>query len=152
MEELHIIETKPEKVCNTFRCDEMLREIYDGNYLLLPNFVHSLISFLYEDIPDSDDPRVLGSHIASRGMYVLQRAHELGNEQKEVEQTKNLTSIITRDIAFFCLGFCTRSRFYLSSFCIFFTIKKMCDEYTFKYDKIIDYCIIVLLSYIWYTQ
>lgn len=64
-------------------CIQVLEKIYDGDYHLLPVFAQSFITFLYSDMPQSDDPRVFAHHIATKGAYVLGRAVEFSKAEEE---------------------------------------------------------------------
>lgn len=72
----------------TAECFELLDKIYRGNYLALPTFAQSLVTYLYTDMPDTDDPRILAQHVATKGMHVLEKVHHMGVVAEEEEAAK----------------------------------------------------------------
>jgi hypothetical protein len=74
---------------NEGQCVELLKGVYEGKFWLMPLFAQYLVSFLYEDMPENDNPRVAAHHIATRGMYVLQKAYQLSESEDQKLQIQN---------------------------------------------------------------
>lgn len=156
-----IVIPTPKVIEETSDCEKLMEQVYDGNYFLLPLFAQSLISFLYEGMPVSENPRVLGHHIASRGMYILEKAHEMGTskKQKEIEhdsiqyiESQPYKIRILRDCTFMLCGAMIQADSYLRALCLLFVLYKYCDEYkliTKDYSQIIDFSFIVFAAYFW---
>jgi len=87
------IENKIEKINSTnivnekIPCVQIMDKVFKGDVWLLPFFAQSLISFLYEDMPQNTNPRVMAHHVATKGAYVLSEAMKMSKEQ-EVEEQK----------------------------------------------------------------
>ena len=158
----NIIIKKDDKIMKTttnVKCEELIEEIYKGNYLLLPMFAQYLISFLNEDMPESDDPRILGQHIATKGMYMMKKAHELGTKDNETDNVKNIEDnmiVLRRKIAhdiffmFFGVMVYTKSNSF-SLICILICCK-IFDHYKLLYQKntkMFDFIWIVTFAYQW---
>tara|TARA_B100000945_G_scaffold316957_1_gene318861 strand:+ start:1098 stop:1655 length:558 start_codon:yes stop_codon:yes gene_type:complete len=76
-------------------CVQVMEKVFHGQFWLLPLFAQSLISYIYEDIPQNENPRIIAHHISTRGMYVLQKAMQLDNSEnknKFVEQQNEDTN------------------------------------------------------------
>lgn len=140
-------------------CEQLMERIYDGNYLLVPHFAQTLISYLYEDMPASDNPRVLCHHIATRGMNIMGKAHKLGELKKEEEEEKKLqleykSSIVQftylRDICFLCCGVLWAFKYYNTFTLLLYFIYKTCKEYRItKHAQMIDFIFIIVFAYNW---
>ena len=63
-------------------CIDLMEKVYHGEFWLLPHFAQSLVTFLYSDAPKTDDPRVVVHHIATRGILVLQKVHEISEKER----------------------------------------------------------------------
>ena len=139
-------------------CEALMQQIYEGNYFLLPVFAQSLISFLYEGMPASDNPRVFGHHIATRGMHILQRAHEMGMTQEHNANSKSSIEAlpykgrILRDCVFISCGVAIQAGLYTRALIVLFLSYKFCDEYrliTKNYNQLIDFIFILFVAYFW---
>lgn len=147
------------KTSTSAKCEELIEEIYRGNYLLLPMFAQNLISFLNEDMPVSDDPRVLAHHIATQGMYMLKKAHELGTKDNETPNIGNnedniiiCTQNIARDIFFMFFGVMVYTKSNSFSLICILICCKMFDHYKLLYKKntkMFDFIWIVTFAYQW---
>ena len=91
---------------------------------------NSLISFLYEDMPQNQDPRVMAHHIATRGAYVLSEAMKMSKQEENQEEIKKIElrknqedPILTIGISFAC-GHLFHSAEYVKCF--------LCAAYIFK--------------------
>ena len=139
-------------------CEQLMERIYDGNYTLVPYFAQKLISYLYEEMPVSDNPRVLCHHIATRGMNIMGKAHKLGEIQKQKEeklQIENKSNMVQytylRDICFLCNGVLLSYQYYNTFILFSYCIYKMCKEYRVsKHAQTIDFVFIIILAYNWY--
>lgn len=81
--------------------ESLLEQIFDGNCLVFPEFVHCL--FQYLAINNDDDTQEAARSVAVRGMYVVQRAQSICKKKEAEEQEKNQMPPLWRDaIAFFC--------------------------------------------------
>ena len=76
-------------------CIKSMQGIYNGKIWMMPLFAQQLVSYLYEDMPVSDNPRVAAHHLATRGMFVMQKAYQLSdkttlqmNETTENDESK----------------------------------------------------------------
>lgn len=70
-------------------CVDLMKGLYSGKFWLLPMFAQQLVSYLHEDMPISDNPRVAAHHIATRGMFVLQKAYQLSDNAQTLTTTEN---------------------------------------------------------------
>lgn len=131
-------------------CEALLKEIYDGNYFALPLFAQSLITFLYEGIPDSDNPRIAAEHIAKKGMYLLQKNHELNDNTEKMQYKKYEFKRISRDCFFVILGTAAQRYHYLWSISLVFICLKVFDDYkVHQYRQLFDFAFIIGIAYAW---
>jgi hypothetical protein len=68
---------------NEHECIKSMQAIYNGKIWMMPLFAQQLVSYLYEDMPVSDNPRVAAHHLATRGMFVMQKAYQLSAQNDE---------------------------------------------------------------------
>ena len=110
-------------------CVQVMEKVFHGQFWLLPLFAQSLISYIYEDIPQHENPRIIAHHVSTRGMYVLQKAMQLDNSEnqnKRIEQqnedTINTNKVnkqndnILREVIALGTGICFGNK----NFCSFF--------------------------------
>ena len=78
------VQTRIHRVCTVHTlsqkhqdCNGNLERVFRGDILSTFTFVYTLILFLNEDIPATNDTRVLMNHISIRGVMVLQHLQEL---------------------------------------------------------------------------
>ena len=88
-------------------CIELMEKVFDGEIWQLPLFAQSLFTFMTESIEDreNEDPRMAVHSVATRGMFVLQKAFELQEkkiEKVDVSEVKKMN--YTREISAFFLG------------------------------------------------
>ena len=78
---------------NEHECIRSMQAVYNGKIWIMPLFAQQLVSYLYEDMPVSDNPRVVAHHLATRGMFVMQKAYQLSDKTTSTiemnETTKN---------------------------------------------------------------
>ena len=151
---------------HTLEVEHLMQQIFEGNYLLLPLFAQTLISFLYEEMPRSDNPRILGHHIATRGMHILKTAYDMSKEQEEKEQkekeqqklqiqNKPSANIYIRDFTLLLSGLLIGSRHFKSALSLIFILYKMCKDYNKlhylnKYNSLIEFVCITIFAYLFY--
>lgn len=138
-------------------CEQLMERIYDGNYFLVPYFAQTLISYLYEEMPVSDNPRVLCHHIATRGMNIMSKAHKLGEIQKEKEQQKlqledksnnTVYYAYLRDVSFLSIGVFLSYKYYNTLVLLAYCIYKTCKEYRVtKHTQMIDFMFVIIIAY-----
>tara|TARA_B100001741_G_scaffold313582_1_gene320451 strand:- start:4997 stop:5563 length:567 start_codon:yes stop_codon:yes gene_type:complete len=71
------------------QCVELIKGLYGGKFWLMPTFAQELVSYLYEDMPNTDNPRVAANHLATRGMFVLQKAYQLSEDSETLKIHQN---------------------------------------------------------------
>ena len=95
---------------NEAECVNLLEQIFAGNYLLLPLFAQCFISYLNDDINHDGNPRAFAHGIATKGMFILQKAHEFSRteesklKQSEDELGTKHNNDIFRDLLCFSIG------------------------------------------------
>jgi hypothetical protein len=131
------------------KCISLMHEVYNGEYLMLPEFAQSLVTFLHEDTPESDNPRVLANHIAMKGMYVMKKAVQLGNNN--TEEIVQGPSVLRDFIAILC-GTIASSQYRQCAILLLAYLVRTSLEYmrlSKQNKQIIDFSFIVCSSYIW---
>ena len=71
------------------QCVDLIKGLYSGKFWLMPTFAQELVSYLYEDMPNTDNPRVAANHLATRGMFVLQKAYQLSEDSETLKIVQN---------------------------------------------------------------
>ena len=140
-------------------CVQIMDKVFKGEVWLLPLFAQSLISFLYEDMPQNPNPRFMAHHVATKGAYVLSEAMKMSKEQemkeeekKKIEFQKQSDPILTIGLSFACGNF-----FHAAEYIKFL----LCAAYIFKTSQFHDqlpehnksysnYVIFVMIAYAYY--
>ena len=65
-----------------------MQGIYNGKLWMMPLFAQQLVSYLYEDMPVTDNPRVAAHHLATRGMFVMQKAYQLSDKTSTIQMNE----------------------------------------------------------------
>lgn len=118
----------PESTESGARCVELMTKVFEGQFLCLPEFAQELITFLYDGVPLNAHPRVVANHIATRGMVILSKAHEVGQRHQQIQQqadqqTEQQTEqqraqqapSFWRDVIAIATGFCVYEKTFLSA-------------------------------------
>ena len=145
-----VINTADTKTLDCTDCIHVMEQVYNGNYMLLPLFAQSLITYLNTDIPNSDNPRILADHVARRGMFVLQKAFELGTNEKDPEIMYKYVNSLKRDMLSILCALLYMQNHMVKSIILFIYIVKTSHEYKVSNQKqYIDFVMIIAFAYIW---
>lgn len=113
-------------------CVMLLNQLYNGKFWVLPMFAQSLVNYLCVDLPQHEDPRVMINEVAMRGMFILQKTHELGEEKAREEEKKRENgpqNSLYRDMICILIGITFFGNYFPLSCCALVYITSTTKEY-----------------------